>query len=359
MNQVSSHLISAYAQINQHVEQTSLHKQHFDDLVDKLKTLEITPSRLAIEPLSIPWNNKLQDGHFRSGCAPIMALEQATRLISQGVSAVIIEGDEPLSSGYTREQRHQLMAVYTDQPSIAELYSRLAMKFISQQDISEQQFTELADSLYQNHLRVYQRQINENTAHFKLPSSKWLAQVTPLFRGVDCANPLVDFSGKILLCSEDVARRLNAQDKLLVSGVALGILDLDNEPQAIDQIVKYHHLTQAFTQASTLAKVDFVSQFKQGNALLEAYTCYPVVPMAFLINNGFVDSLDQLPAFLGQHEITVTGGMNLARAPWNNPSLNALINMYHQLLAGEQQYGMVHGNGGLGYRQGIAILEKK
>ena len=48
--------------------------------------------------------------------------------------------------------------------------------------------------------------------------------------------------------------------------------------------------------------------------------------------------------------------MNLARAPWNNPALNGLITMYHQLMDSPQQFGLVHGNGGIGYRQGIAIL---
>ena len=49
---------------------------------------------------------------------------------------------------------------------------------------------------------------------------------------------------------------------------------------------------------------------------------------------------------------------NIARAPWNNPALNAVIAMYETLCArsAPATVGAVHGNGGLGYRQGVAIL---
>ena len=56
------------------------------------------------------------------------------------------------------------------------------------------------------------------------------------------------------------------------------------------------------------------------------------------------------------HPITVTGGMNLAGAPWNNPALHALIVMHERLLEGPEECGLVHGNGGVGGYQGVAIL---
>ena len=77
--------------------------------------------------------------------------------------------------------------------------------------------------------------------------------------------------------------------------------------------------------------------------------------MAFLLDNGFVGSPESLEILLREREVTVTGGMNLARAPWNNPALNGLIVMYETLIgvnkkdfSGEPQVtpscGMVHGN---------------
>ena len=95
-----------------------------------------------------------------------------------------------------------------------------------------------------------------------------------------------------------------------------------------------------------------------GNALLEVYTCYPVVPMGFLLAAEMIASVEQMPAFLERYEVTVTGGMNLAGAPWNNPALHALIAMYKKMKSSPHRYGAVHGNGGLGFGQGVAILGK-
>jgi len=69
-------------------------------------------------------------------------------------------------------------------------------------------------------------------------------------------------------------------------------------------------------------------------------------------------SINEIGDFLKHHEITVTGGMNIARAPWNNPALNGLIEVTKQLVRGNVQYGMVHGNGGIGEAQGITVQER-
>jgi len=178
-----------------------------------------------------------------------------------------------------------------------------------------------------------------------------------LFRGVDCANPLVDFTGKILICSDQLLSQLNLDLKssVKVEGVGLGMLDVD-EPKSLSQIVKYDHLTQAYDIACKEAKLDFNQLVHDKKALMKVYTCYPVVPMAFLLSTGLVDSIEQIPAFLSQHLLTLSGGMNLSRAPWNNPALYGLIEMYQQLKDTDINYGLVHGNGGIGYRQGVAIL---
>ena len=65
--------------------------------------------------------------------------------------------------------------------------------------------------------------------------------------------------------------------------------------------------------------------FARGDAVIEAYTCYPVAPLGFLLASGIVQSLDEVESLLASREITVTGGMNLARAPWNNPALHAHV----------------------------------
>jgi len=67
--------------------------------------------------------------------------------------------------------------------------------------------------------------------------------------------------------------------------------------------------------------------------------------------------LEGIHDFLAEHSITITGGMKLAKAAWNNPALNALVLMYQRLCDGQEKLALIHGNGGLGYRQGITIVE--
>jgi hypothetical protein len=79
----------------------------------ELGNLGENPLRLIIDPLSVPWNDPLEENHFRSGCAPIQALARAREIIQNGIArTVVIEGDDPLKTGYERDERHRLMNVY-------------------------------------------------------------------------------------------------------------------------------------------------------------------------------------------------------------------------------------------------------
>lgn len=350
-------IIAGYAQIDQDDSPRLNHK--ITQYQTRLKLIEqagIEPIELVIEPLATPWQSQLPDNNFKSGCAPIMALARAKELIEQGHHAVVISGDDPLKTGYQRQERHELMAIYANDASIAELYDQLAKKFISLHTSTPEQFVTLAHALFDNHVASHQLARQQHRAHFPLPPAKWFNQVTQLFRGVDCANPLVDFSGRLLLCSNQLTKRLGLNTGVIdVKGVGLGLLDID-EPSQLDSIVQYQHLALAYQDACEQANIDVNQLLQQKKMLLELYTCYPIVPMAFLISCKLVPSLAQIPEFLTEHLVTITGGMNLARAPWNNPALNGLIEMYHQLNDNPTQHGLVHGNGGIGYRQGVAIL---
>lgn len=352
-------IIAAFAQIDQASStRVSESIRQYQSRLNAIRELNVEPIQLTIDPLSTGWHSELKENHFRSGCAPIMALERAQQLIQQGHHAVIISGDEPLKSGYQRTERHKLMAVYAEDYSIAQLYNDLADEFIDSHDIDEQQFLELADALFNNHSRSHEMAKQQQRAHFSSPEPKWFNHVTKLFRGVDCANPLLDFSGHLLLCSEQLAQQLELDiDSVVdVTGIGLGLLDID-EVQQLPLIAQYDHLSQAYRQACQQSNLDFNSLVVENKALMEVYTCYPVVPLAFLISSGLVKCLSEIPQFLKQYLVTITGGMNLARAPWNNPALNGLIEMYQQLTTTDHKYGLVHGNGGIGYRQGVAILQ--
>ncbi len=328
-------------------------------LESQLLNSGITPKHLVIEPLQADWHSPEQKNHFRSGCAPIEALAEAKKLIENGEAAVVISGEDHIRTGYSRENRLSKMAVYGQSYPLTKAYTDLARAFSDRHTITEQQFKGFASALFENYLVSFRNALSDNFTPELLPDLRWHKPITDLFRGIDCANPMVDFSGRLLLTNANTAEQLGIDKSqwLQVKAVGLSRLEGDGESFLTD-ISKYEHLQQAYQQACDEANVDFVQLFKGGEALLETYTCYPVVPMAFLLVSGLVEVLEDIPDFLAEHSITITGGMNLAKAAWNNPALNALILMHHRLRNGEEKLGLIHGNGGLGYRQGVAIVER-
>ncbi|MEY8247704.1 MAG: hypothetical protein RPT11_04910 [Bermanella sp.] len=326
-------------------------------LEEKLEGLGIHPEHLVIEPLSADWNAPERPGYYRSGCGPLEALAQAKRLIEAGSAAVVISGIDHLRTGYERDERLSKMAVYGNDYPLTEAYTELAQAFSERHEIDSKQFKALAAALFENHKVSFRNALSHDFHEGLLPGPRWHQPITDLFLGVDCANPMVDFSGRVLISNAATADLLaiEPQQRLVIKAVGLSRLAGDGRDYLQD-IVSYDHLRTAYAQACQDAGIDFAARFRQGEALLETYTCYPVVPMAFLIVSGLVDVLDDMPEFLAQHSITVTGGMNLAKAAWNNPALNGLITMYRRLCDGSEALGLVHGNGGLGYRQGVAIM---
>lgn len=328
-------------------------------LEQKLLAVGTKVEELVIEPLSADWHSPEADNHFRSGCAPIEALARAKTLIAEGIELVVISGRDHIKSGYDRDLRLQKMAVYGDSYPLTQAYTELAEQFHRQHRLDGEQFKQIAHALFENYKLSYRNALADQFTPDQLPAERWYQPITSLFRGVDCANPLIDFSGRMLIANEDIIASLglDAAQQVEVKAVGLGRLSGDGQSY-INEIAGYEHLQQAYQTCCEEAGVDFAACFRRGDALLETYTCYPVVPMAFLLMSGLVDLLEDIPAFLDEHLITITGGMNLAKGPWNNPALNGLISMYHALQSGTEQYGMVHGNGGLGYRQGVALLSK-
>ncbi len=327
-------------------------------LEGSLAQLGIQPVQLVIEPLSNDWHAPERPRHFRSGCAPLEALAEAKRLIEAGAQAVVISGEDHLKTGYERDERLNKMSVYGPDYPLTQAYTELALAFSERHEIDGEQFKVLAEALFENHKVSFRHALAENFSEDMLPGPRWHQPITELFRGVDCANPLVDFSGRLLITNNQVADLLtiDTNKRLVIKAVGLSRLAGDGR-EYLQEIAGYEHLKQAYQQACQESAIDFAARFREGQALMEAYTCYPVVPMAFLIISGLVDVLDELPDFLAQHSITITGGMNLARGAWNNPALNGLITMYQRMCDGSESVGLVHGNGGLGYRQGVAIIE--
>ncbi|MFA9480297.1 hypothetical protein ACERK3_18645 [Phycisphaerales bacterium AB-hyl4] len=310
---------------------------------------------LVIDPLHTGWDTPVQANHFRSGCGPIEALARADELIRAGrADAVLITGEDNLRSQYAHDKplRQRLMSIYDNCP-LPQAYTLLARAFMRLHGIGDVRFMQLAHTLYDNYVRTAQRQ-----GRYKPPPPAAFEMVTDLFRAVDCANPVIDFAGAVIVASDTCLR--DDTHRIAVLGVGLG--QTRDGPAHVDDIARYDHLARACVTAYEQAGVDLGDAFRRHRALIEVYTCFPVAPLGFLLATGIARDVADIPAVLASYEITVAGGMNIGRAPWNNPALNALVAMCDRLrenaISGVAcpRLGAVHGNGGLGYRQGVAML---
>ncbi len=307
---------------------------------------------LTIDPLDAGWDTPLAANHFRSGCAPVAALDHACKLIASDThKAVRITGIDPLRTRYEADKnlRNTLMAIYGPDCSIPEAYTRLSRAFMALHNIDEATFKDLAVDLYDNYAQTATVE-----GFYVEPKPEALNFITDLFRAVDCANPAIDFHGSIILS----ASPLPNQPAIQIRGTSLTETSGDGLNH-IQEIARYDHLRTACRALEAQSGISLQKEFLAGDALLEAYTCFPVVPLALLLASGIADTIADIPQILQEHEITITGGMNIARAPWNNPALHGIITMHHHLSNPDAPaLGIVHANGGLGYKQGLALLSR-
>lgn len=337
---------------------------------------------LEIAPLSDPWEAPPPSGRrrFKSGCGPVLGLKRARDALAGGeADAVILRGEDLLKTGYPRAERRRLMDIWPDLgveglPSIPEAYTRLAEAWMARHGIDAARFRRLADGLLDGYAATSRGRGGEVDL-----SALRAVRVTRLFRLGDCANPDVDFRGAALLArsgwdggsgwaaaveavlrsGDEGAAGSGASRRVLLAGVETEAIP--DGPEHIPALATYAHLDRAarraFSQAGEPDPWDLAVRWRSGEVLLETYTCFPVVPLAFLLASGLVRSPDALEETVASTSLTVTGGMNLARAPWNNPVLHALAVMWARLRAGgSADVGVLHGNGGLGGWQGVAVL---
>ena len=300
---------------------------------------------------------------YKSGASPVQALSDAKELIDHDLyDAVFIFGYDPLLSNrhvYGKDIIKQAMDIFNGR-SILECYNLIAHKMCEEMGICKELFFQLTDGLHRNYLRTYTKKIGREVLYDR---GRLLNDLNgDLFRITDCANPNVDFAGGVIIVNDETVDFLNIEnEKVKVSGVRYSMVE--GIPENIDKIVGckdnlFTHLRSSFLEAQHQANINVVQEFKNENLLLELYTCFPPIPLAFLLTTKMVESVSELPQFLSSYEITVTGGMNFAKAPWNNPALNGLIDMCKAMRKGVKKYGLIHGNGGIGEIQGVAILER-
>jgi len=301
---------------------------------------------------------------YKSGAGPIQAIFDAKELIESGkYDAAIIAGYEPLLTSkrkYGKEKIEKAMQIFEDQNLMA-CYNDLARRMSQEMGWTREQFLFLADKLYENYLRTYSMNTGSQVGYCRgkpmdLYQADW-------FRLTDCANPNIDFCGCIIVANDACAEslKIDSDSNITIAGAAYRLKI--GSPNHINDIIGnkkalFYHLQQAVIAAQEEAAMSILSELEKGNLLMEAYTCYPPIPIAFLLTIGQYSTFDEIVKMLEKYSITITGGMNFSRAPWNNPAFRAMIDMYHKMKEGEFGYGVVHGNGGIGEAQGVVILKK-
>lgn len=299
---------------------------------------------------------------YKSGASPIQALYDAKELIDNNLyDAIFIFGKELLLSDMknNREDVKKAMNIF-ETKSLIECYNLLAHRLCEEIDLSKEKFKELSDILYDNYIRASKKDNESINMHSR---GRVLEDINAdLFKLTDCANPNIDFAGGIIVSNSETAKLLAIDSREIIKVIGCKYNMTQGLPETIDKIVGkrdrlFPHLKEAFTYAQGESKVDVSVEYKNDNLLMEVYTCYPPIPIGFLLATELVKDINDVGEFLDKHQITVSGGLNLARAPWNNPALNGLIEVCKKMKNDSYPYGLVHGNGGIGEVQGIAILE--
>jgi hypothetical protein len=327
------------------------------EVIEARERLEDRGARVGeyrIAPLRFGWDAPLPDGYLKSACAPIEGLLAARESIADGaLDAVLISGADPIKSAFAGrpEERDRLMRVYGERTFLS-AFDELAGALRARLSMTEGEFEELAECLFENYWTTWTT-LDPNAER---PDAQWFAKVTPHFRGVDCANPNADFEGTLLVTTTEnaLAAGFEPARTVVVRGMSLK-QQCDDGIEHIPEIVSYEHLRAAYDEACQRSGLNFSSLLLDGRARVEVYTCFPVVPIAFFLATGLARDTDHLKQLLGEHPATISGGLNLARAPWNNSTLSALVQATEMVRDGTPIIG-IHSNAALGYKQGFAVL---
>lgn len=328
-----------------------------ENLLLNSKKLNLRSSTLEIVTLAKRWEDKLKAHEFKSGASAMDAVNKARKiLLSKKSDLVIIQGQDLLKTGYDKQDRENFMKLYRKKYTPMDGYNKLVPLFLKEHDLSEKDYFLVRDELFKNYQRTW------NTLHpeSKTPDKRWFAPLTKFFRGVDCANPNIDYSARLIVTTEKIADKLKVpkKDRMEIAGNAFIKLKVDGF-ESLSAIAPYLHLKKTITKALTEAKLNFKNEFMNDRAALDAYTCYPVVPMGLIKRLNLGSTASEMIELLREKEVTVTGGLNLGKAAWNLTSLNGIIEMREKMMKNKKlKFGLIHGNGSIGNQQGITVLKK-
>ena len=301
---------------------------------------------------------------YRTGASPIQALSDAKLYIENGIyDAIAIFTFEPLYSDKKRlgsAKINEAMDIFQGLNLISS-YDKLAKEMCKQLSISEDEFIDISDKLYENYAKTFtklhpDRRLPDDRGQFLEKAG------SDLFKLTDVANPNIDFTGGLIVANKKVSDKYNYfNSKYELAGAASKMVKANPaSPQILvgraDNI--FPHLNAVAKNVEAQAKIVIKEELNKENLFLAAYTCYPTSPLGFLFATNIIDSVNDIDRILEKNELTVEGGMSLGRAPWNNPALSNTILLLEKMEVNNREYGLVQGNGGLGESQGLAIIKK-
>lgn len=326
--------------------------KHINSIEQLASSKELPIITQHIAPLDAGWGKPLPENMFQGGYAALKIAKDLENEIQDG-AILKISGKDLLKSNISSEERQKLFTIYSDNRSILDGYYQVAQSYIAKKGFSKEEFLELAEALFENY---WQSWLN-HYPDAKRPGEKWFHYINDLFRGVDCANPVIDFEGSILIASKEISDLLeiSAKDRIKICGIGVAQNGHDG-PEWADDIIKYSHIKKAISEAEASAAINFKEKFFNDQAYLQLYTCYPLAPIAFLLESGMTSDIQQAIDFVKTYPVTFTGGLNLARAPVNNTTLRDLITLYEKRFEHTGIWG-VHSVCALGHIQAFAILE--
>ncbi len=177
---------------------------HFqtNSLLSKARKKGLRIKELEIVNLAKRWEDKLSPSQFKSGAAVMAALNKARKLVTDDkADLVLIKGQDFLKTGYERGEREKFMKLYRKKFTPLDGYNKLVPLFLKQHNISEKDYFIIRDALFDNYKRTFLKTHPESA----LPHEKWFEPLTKYFRGVDCANPNIDYSGQLVLSGKQMA----------------------------------------------------------------------------------------------------------------------------------------------------------
>ncbi len=206
---------------------------------ERLLETKAKVQEFKISSIKDGWGTPLPKNTVRGACSSISVMIESQRLFEKReVDAVIISGKDHIRSDFrnNKEERDQLMKVYEGKYSFLEAYNQLAHEFLRYWKIQPEEFRSLAAALFENHFGV----LKNSNPTVEPPDKKWFEPVTDLFRGVDCANPNVDFEGCLIFGTTEIAKRCGIDPKDCVQIVGCNLKQVGEDSlSSIPKIVNW------------------------------------------------------------------------------------------------------------------------